>query len=222
MPGGQTSSAPGPERLGSVPGRTRPQQRPLWTRLNGVIASRRAGPVRLTVTSDILRGSGTAVHPAFVGHIGVACLESATVPSGFGGINVGRSSLQAWIGSLRPVVEGLGAQVGDYLFVEFPPRGEFQYTLVGADELGSAGPAERLALEVGTRLDRCMGDPLAALAHALGMGTDSDQSASALRLRLRSRGDEDLVSLLDEVAAVVHDDQSLLVLMEFVLRGPSS
>ena len=91
-----------------------------------------------------------------------------------------------------------------------------------ADELESAGPAERLALEVGTRLDRWSGDPLAALAHALGLGTDSDQSASALRLRLRSRGEEDLVSLLDEAAAVVHDDQSLLELMEFVLRGPSS
>lgn len=182
----------------------------------------RGWAIRLTVTSDILRGSGTPVHPAFVGHVGVACMESKTVPSLFGGISVGWSSLQAWIGSLRPVIEGLSAHVGDYLFIEFTPRGEFQYTLVRADELDVAAPAERLALEVGTRLDRWNGDALAALAHALGLGTGSDQSPSALRSRLRSRGEDDLVSLLDESAAVLHDDQSLLELMEFVLRGQSS
>ncbi|MCC6630145.1 MAG: hypothetical protein IT340_22420 [Chloroflexi bacterium] len=177
---------------------------------------------RVTLTADVLRGSGTPVHPGFVGHVGVACLESKTVPSVFGGISIGWSSLQAWVGSLRQPIEGLSAQVGDYLFIEYTPRGDFQYTLVRAGELDSAAPAERLALEVGTRLDRWNGDVLAALAHALGLGIGGDQSPSALRLRLRSRGEEDLVSLLDESADVVHDDQSLLKLMEYVLRGPSS
>ncbi|GEM_PF-2372767 len=177
---------------------------------------------RLTVTADVLRGSGTPVQPGFVGHVGVAFLESKTVPSGFGDISIGWSSLQAWIGSLRSVVEGLGAQAGDYLFIELTPHGEFQYTLVRADELNAAVPAERLALEVGTRLDRWNGNVLGALAHALGLGTSDDQSPAALRRCLRSRGEEDLVSLLDESAAILPDDQSLLELMEFVLRGPSS
>lgn len=177
---------------------------------------------RLTVTSDIVRGSGTHVPPGFIGHIGVACLESRTVPSVYGNMNVRWSSLQTWIGSLRPVIEALGAQVGDYLFVEFIPRGEFDYTLVRAEELDAASTAERLALEVGTRLDQWNGDVLRALAHALGLGIGDDQSPAALHFRLRSRGEDDLVSLLDESSTVRHDDQLLLDLMEFVLRGQSS
>ena len=129
--------------------------------------------------------------------------------------------MQAWIGSLRRVSEGLDAQVGDSLFVEYIPGEEFQFTLVREAELKSAAPTERLALEVGTNVDRWNGNVLAALGHALGLGIGSE-SITVLRHELLLRKEDDLVALLDNLKPELQDDQSMVDMMEYVLRGPSA
>jgi hypothetical protein len=150
--------------------------------------------IRLPVTADTLRGSGTPITPSFVAHVGVHCLADGTVPSSYGDILVAWTSVQAFLGSLRRVALELGADIGDYLFVEFTANRHFEFMLVRSSELQGSG-GTRLAREIGTTLDAWNGNVTAALAHALGR--DYNQNVEDLGAHLRARGESDLAQLLE-------------------------
>jgi hypothetical protein len=160
----------------------------------------RGWALRLPVTVDTLRGSGTVVPVGFVAHAGVNCLSSRAIPTPYGDLLVSWNSMQGSIGSVRAVVEDLGAEEGDLLFVEFTDEQRFDFTLLRQTELDGLDAGQRLVREVGSSAAAAGSDDvLAAVAHAIGMGIDPPPSSASVRHRLVSRGEEDLARLLDSV-----------------------
>jgi hypothetical protein len=175
---------------------------------------------RVTVSSDTMRGSGTGTAPGFVAYAGVEGLESVTLPSSSGPVTIGRAATQNWIGSLRQAALDLGADIGDYLFVALPDGERVRYELVRASELLNTNPAERLAREVGTRLDLWDGDVVAAVSHAIGLEGGADKpTLRDVSLRLHARGEDDLASLLHQSQMPEHYCQSTLDSIANVLRS---
>jgi hypothetical protein len=176
---------------------------------------------RVTVNEEVTRGSGIVVPTAFVGYVGVKCLEQVVISSDHGPIAVRWPSAQASIGSLRQVAMDLGAQAGDYIFVELAPSRSFRFTRVPVEELAQASPSERIALEVGARLADWDNDLAALLAHALGVIDGRDRSLAGLRNRLRERGDHELADLVGSVASetgtALPDDGVSSELLDLVL-----
>ena len=177
---------------------------------------------RLTVTEDMLRGSGTPIHEAFVGHVGITWPGAKRVPSAYGDVHIASGSIQGSIGSLREVVNELGAHQGDFLFVEFAGGTEFKFHLVRTQELEAASPGEKLALNVGLRLENWNGDVLGGMMHALGL-TESRRSVGQIRRRLIERHEPDLLPLLEMACPDQQIGQasgrSLLERLEYILRG---
>jgi hypothetical protein len=178
---------------------------------------------RLNVTEDMLRGSGTPVHEAFVGHVGVTWPGSKLVPSAFGEIHIALGSIQGTIGSLREVVNELGADEGDFLFVEFADSAVFQFHLVRAVDIKAAPDAKhQLALMVGADLEVWGDDVLAGMSRALGL-TFAIRSKADVRRRLDLRGETDLLPLFDLACPDQPDGQasarSRLERLEYILRG---
>jgi hypothetical protein len=176
---------------------------------------------RVTISSDVMRGSGSPASPGFVSHCGVNGLGSVTLQSPSGPVTIGRSASQNWIGSLRQAAIDLDGEVGDYLFVELTGSNQLRFRLVRSRELADVTPPERLALEVGARLDAWSGDVLDAVCHAVGLPAGEAQSPLRdVTLRLQARGDGDLVDMLERSVKPAQDDASLLELMTYVLgRG---
>jgi hypothetical protein len=145
-----------------------------------------------------MRGSGTPVSAGFVASAGVEGLGAVTFSSPSGPVTIGRSASQNWIGTLRQAALDLNADLGDYLFVVLAGNGNVEFELVHSSDLLEASAAERLALEIGTRLDLWGGDILAAVSHALGFATGPEHtSLSEVSQRLQARSEGDLISLLN-------------------------
>jgi len=173
--------------------------------------------LRLTVTRDMLRGSGTPVPIGFVGHLGVHWQGSRRVPTDFGGILVSWGSMQASIGSLRDALSHLGAVNGDHVFV-VDQDGEFTFQLARTQELEQLAPADQIAHKVGCAQGQWGSDVLGGISQALGFSEVDCSMRNVLR-RLGQRGEDDLIQLLEPFGADIPDDRSLLEELEYILRG---
>ncbi len=151
---------------------------------------------RITITHDTLRGSGTAIPQGFAGYLQLAHGGEVELDAREMVLRFTWPSLLPAVGSLRPALEALKADEGDYVFLAADPgEGVASLIHVTKDALdGAVTSQDRLMLEVGAAAP---GDrrPVAAVADALGLSA-AEASWAAIRRRLRTRGEDDLLSLL--------------------------
>jgi hypothetical protein len=177
--------------------------------------------LKISVSPDTLRGSGTMIPAGVANHIGIGPLGKSQLHSRYGIVTYSWPSLQPTVGSLGRVVQEMRAEVGDHIFMEFVAAGRVEFSHLSRGALEANDGFERLALEVGTHLDQWDGDIVAACAHALGLQGAQQIGASgyhkralltAICRRFRVRGEEDLVRLLPPRALEV-DETPLLELI---------
>lgn len=159
--------------------------------------------IRLTVTTETLRGSGTSISPAIGQYLGLRFGDSAIFESEFGDIKASWVSLSVTLSSVRTHVEALEGEVGDLLFIFFGEE-RANLRLVDRSVIEGAKGLERLALELG--VTDAGSDSLISIAEAIGLEPHS--SVEEVRQRLLMRGEEDLAALLphsweqDEAASI--------------------
>lgn len=183
----------------------------------------RGWALRLPITTDTLRGSGSVVPVGFVAHAGVSCLSSRAFPTAYGDLLLSWNSMQGSIGSVRAVVEDLGGAEGDFLFVEFTDEQRFEFTLLRQTELDGLDAGHRLVREVGSSAAAAgLDEMVAAVAYAIGMDLEPLPSSASVRHRLVSRGEEDLARLLDNLGdRQPTDDEELYRMLQAALDRPT-
>ncbi len=108
--------------------------------------------LRLRVTDQTLRGSGTPIPPALARKIQVLPGERRVFTSEYGEVVVAWPSIVPTVSTVRGAVEGLDARPGDYLFVEFGNNDTVLFQVAHQSDLEALGGEARLAREVGLRL----------------------------------------------------------------------
>lgn len=149
--------------------------------------------VRMHITADLLRGSGTPLPAVIARHVGLAHGGERTFSSAFGPIRITWPSLQVTVGSLRSVAEGLGGQIGDLLFLFFG-RQVVRLVLIEQHALRNLRGLDRLAAEVGLTGPIAPTRLLATIADAVGLASTS--TIEEVRTRLLDRGEDALAGLL--------------------------
>jgi hypothetical protein len=143
--------------------------------------------VAMLVTSDLLRGSGQALHPAAATAAGVTPGQHREFTSPYGEVTLSwrlSSTHGANIGPLLPLAAAVGATCGDTLVLALRPHDRsLEVTRLGPDDAGMP------------RLQKLLGcavrSPAAALSAAL------DCRREDVGAVLRARGDHALASMLD-------------------------
>jgi hypothetical protein len=153
----------------------------------------RNGPkeIRLavTVTSEVLRGSGQSIHAAVGGALGVTPGQQRVFTGSDGDVSVTwrlSATNGPGVGSLRPLAVAVGADRGDTLVLAFNVKdASITVTRLGREE------ECRRRLHV--LLGRSARDPVAAIARSLGC-----RPADVAAL-LHQRGDTDLVAIIEQI-----------------------
>lgn len=152
-----------------------------------------AWAIRVRITSETLRGSGTPVPECFVAHLGLRPGEHTHLSSPFGTIRASWANIGAYLGSLRPVAEGLAAAEGDSLFVQSLGDGSLAFVLVdGLMLAGLTGDALLAASVAWGGLSPDV-DPLTAIRHAVGFDGNGMVDTAAISARLRARRESELM-----------------------------
>jgi hypothetical protein len=146
--------------------------------------------LRLQVTEDHARGSGSVVPTAFARIIGMSPGDSLSIPSSDGTQSVYWTGLQPSLGSIRRLVDSSGLKTGDWACAVYQDDGGFSLVPVHAE--GRAGAA--LALALAGRTPANVADARVTLAHALSLPPTS--SWSSIIAAARNRGDDDLAEAL--------------------------
>ena len=179
------------KEAGMVRRRTRKDKLPPVAALNTVRGAFRNGhnEIRLavTVTREMLRGSGQAIHPAVAREVGVNPGQRRTFTSPLGEVAVFwklSSTSGAGIGSLRAHALAAAAVPADTIVLAFRTQdASLEVTRLGASIAGR----ERLRCLLG----RTVRSPVAALAASL----DCTQAQAATVLR--NRGDHEVADLIE-------------------------
>ncbi|WP_329425039.1 sigma factor-like helix-turn-helix DNA-binding protein [Streptomyces sp. NBC_01268] len=149
---------------------------------------------RFEVTGDHLRGSGAPVPSGWAAHLGAAP-ACEPIPLRH---EAGESALQ-WrtqpvLGSIRPLMEHIGASVGDQVFLNVTD-GELRALRLPAAQ-PEARPEARAARLTGWTAAVTMAEAIDVIGLRTGMGPG--QEATALLQHLGDRGDRDIVGLLEQ------------------------
>ena len=153
---------------------------------------------RTPVHYDLLRGSGLAIPEPFAVHLGLRPGQKGSLRSPIKSIALTWPSQNPSVGSLRLVAETLGAREGDFIFVRRPDPASLDFVVVPQAETEADDPARRLLAKVGA--PHASGDPLVAVAIALGLGVAVQPERRDIRARLMERNEPDLVEMLDELS----------------------
>ncbi|MET9569539.1 hypothetical protein ABZY34_10430 [Streptomyces virginiae] len=148
---------------------------------------------RVELTVDHLRGSGFPVPAGWAAHIGGAP-HREPVPLGH---EAGETSLtwraQPTVGSVKPLLEHIGATVGDQVFFNVTDGHLNALRLPApADGLSPEGGAARLT---GWTAAVTPAEAVEVIARRIGM--EAGQEGAALLERLAERGDKDIAELLE-------------------------
>ncbi|MEV7593030.1 sigma factor-like helix-turn-helix DNA-binding protein [Streptomyces sp. NPDC089922] len=149
---------------------------------------------RMEVTGDHLRGSGFPVPAGWAAHVGAAPQrEPVPLPH-----ETGETSLswraQPTFGSVKPLLEHLGATAGDQVFLNVT-EGRLNALRLPepADGLSPEGGAARLT---GWTAAVTPAEAVEVIARRIGM--EPGQDGAALLERLAERGDKDIAELLEQ------------------------
>jgi hypothetical protein len=177
---------------GMIRRRTKADGWPPVSPLNTIRGSFRNGPnevrVGIPVTSELLRGSGQAVHPAVATAVGVSPGEDRTFTSPHGAVTLYwklASTTGANLGSLRAQAAAAGAATGDTLILALRvDDASLEVTRLGSEDEGRA------------RLHKLLGHAVRSPVAALAAGLDCRrEDVGAV---LRARGDHELARMLDD------------------------
>ncbi|MEU8524549.1 sigma factor-like helix-turn-helix DNA-binding protein [Streptomyces sp. NPDC048629] len=152
---------------------------------------------RLEVTAEHLRGSGTPVPNGWAAHIGGAPACEPIPLRHDAGESVLQWSAQPVLGSIRPLLEHIGAGLGDQVFLNVTD-GRLSALRLPEPPPG-AGPATRAARLTGWTADVTAEDAVEAIARRIG--ADFGPGAADLLERLEDRRDKDIAELLREALA---------------------
>ena len=156
--------------------------------------------VRLTVTGDTFRGSGTRVPEAFVKHLGLLPRENRSFSTEFGPINVSWTAMAGSVGSLRRVAEALGADEGDFIFVKAVGDDRLEYELVRQSALCRGSRSTRLAASVAWGGLGEESEPRLAICHALGFSDPANAAVSSAIARIRERREAEFLPAFGQSA----------------------
>lgn len=159
---------------------------------------------RVIVDREILRGSGRPLPAAVLQSIGMrpGDVRHMGTPAGEVMLRYGR---QPTVGSLRRAAMHLGCGEGDRLFVALRGEDQLDFMAVQLQAIQSRTGVDRLAAEAGVAETD---NPIAAVAHALGLPPD-EYRAGAIKRRLRARREHDLLELAPDSDSPAADDDLL-------------
>lgn len=146
--------------------------------------------LRLQVTADHARGSGSVLPTTLAVLLGLSQGDSLTIPSPDGAQSMYWTGLQPSLGSVRRLLELNGLTDGDWACAVFDDAGSFSLVPIHAD--GRTGVA--LALALAGIPDAGVADPRELLARAMSLPLTS--SWSSIIAAARNRGDDDVVEAL--------------------------
>lgn len=153
--------------------------------------------LRLRVTRDTLRGSGTSIPAALAEHAGVLPGSTRSFESEFGPIPMSWQGIQPNIGSHRRAADALELQVGDLLFIEFDESSNvLRFRGTHARDIETKSGIARLACELGSDVNEP--DPVGWVCRALAIDRDERDALAMACRRLRGRGESDLADLIDD------------------------
>ena len=167
---------------------------------------------RLKVDSELIRGSGTAVPAAFGVLLGLRPGNRQTVASAFGEINFSWNGPQAGIGSLRQVVQGLGATEGDFVYVSIADSSTVIFSIVRTGDIDEVTGWERVCLHVSGRICENKEQCIATVGTAIGLSSDEGFDVADIRRRFEMRREHDLLESIPaaDLPAISEDLSSLL------------
>ncbi|MFD7261394.1 sigma factor-like helix-turn-helix DNA-binding protein [Streptomyces sp. NPDC059874] len=151
---------------------------------------------RVEVTADHLRGSGSPVPAGWAAHIGGAPHREPVQLRHEAGETLLTWRAQPTFGSVKPLLEHIGATVGDQVF--------FNVTDGHLNALRMPAPTDGLSPEAGAvRLTGWTAavtpaEAVEVIARRIGIEPGQDGAAAALLERLAERGDKDIAELLEQ------------------------
>jgi len=146
--------------------------------------------LRLQLTEDHARGSGSVIPTALAVIVGLSPGDSLSIPSPDGTQSVYWTGIQPSLGSIRRLLDDFGPSDGGWAFAVFDDSGWFSLAPVCTG--GRTGLALALALVGMPEAD--VADPRVALARALSLPTTS--SWSSIISAARNRGEDDLAEAI--------------------------
>ncbi|MFJ7986476.1 hypothetical protein [Streptomyces sp. NPDC096351] len=149
---------------------------------------------RFEVTGDHLRGSGAPVPSGWAAHVGAAPACEPILLRHEAGESVLQWRTQPVLGSIRPLMEHIGATVGDQVFLN-AIDGELRALRLPAAQ-PEARPEARAARLTGWTAAVTTAEAIEVIGLRAGMGPG--QEATALLQHLGDRGDRDIVGLLEQ------------------------
>ncbi|MFJ4341043.1 sigma factor-like helix-turn-helix DNA-binding protein [Streptomyces sp. NPDC088915] len=149
---------------------------------------------RFEVTGDHLRGSGAPVPSGWAAHLGAAPACEPIPLRHEAGESVLQWRTQPVLGSIRPLMEHIGAAVGDQVFLNVTD-GELSALRLPAAQ-PEARPEAGAARLTGWTAAVTTAEAIDVIGLRTGMG--SGQEATALLQHLGDRGDRDIVGLLEQ------------------------
>lgn len=169
---------------------------------------------RVTVDSDVLRGSGMRCPPALAEAVGVAAGGDRIVSGEAADIRITwpLSRPQPAVGSLREWVRVLDGEEGDLLFLRFSAADRVTVQLVRASEIEASTGLERVALLTGQGNGAAQ---LSLIAQALWLSPKA--TPAEVRARFRARGEDDLAESMPQSGS--HEDQDQASAIARALAG---
>lgn len=147
--------------------------------------------IRIPVTDETLRGSGTSLPPIFVDALGVSNKESKTFTRDSDSLNVTFPSLNLTMSSIKGLCSDVGAVEGDFVFVSF--QGEkFDFWKVNLEVESTQG---KLLEMFGCRNPSESIDVLSEVIRRLSL--DPSSSASEVLGVIEKRKESEILDLIN-------------------------
>ena len=154
--------------------------------------------LRIVVSRETLRGSGTQIPSGFATVIGLNPGGSVEFSSSHGQIRFGWPSLQPHMGSVRCAAAALRASEGDCLFIRVVSSRRVEFSIARQAVLTRLSPPRRLAREIGLDGVAPHGELLRLLGHAIGL--DGVIGLADVERRLVLREEQNLLEVLPRSA----------------------
>lgn len=148
--------------------------------------------LRITVSPDQMRGSGTSAPTALASILGLNHGETIQLPSRLGPQGVGWNGPQPYYSTIRRFLLDLDLEIGSDAFLIFHDDGSFSFAPMLP--LSDAEPVTQVLRLLGRVDDTALNDPRAAIASSLGLAPDV--SVPDLINAFKERGDEDVAEAL--------------------------
>lgn len=153
--------------------------------------------IKMRVTTELLRGSGTGISTPFAAYLGARIPGSKVqLFSPVGPVTIANTPTGSTISSLRAAANSLSVHEGDLLFVCFCEDDRLDFRSISKTALDGAEGLTKLAYEIGvTGVNE--EQMISSIAYAIGL--DDDATTDQIRRRFVERREPELAELLHDV-----------------------